>query len=107
MTAWGHPTAEGAFDCACQAIAEASRLRAGFDFISDVSQLASLSEACLPHVDRLMASLVTSRVGRVVRVCGPLPDIVLRLERHARAQGYTAHLATSLAEAEALLDGAR
>jgi hypothetical protein len=48
--------------------------------------------------------LVANGVGRVVRVCGPLPDIIVKLERHARSHGYAAHLATSVGEAEALLD---
>ena len=107
LTMSGHPNAKDAFDCASAAMAELSRLRAGFDVIVDVSGLASLSDICLPHVERLMAFLVTNGVGRVVRVCGPLPDVILRLERHARVQGYAAHLATSVAEAEALLDGGR
>jgi hypothetical protein len=107
VTASGHPTPEDVFDCVSAVMAEVSRLRAGFDLISDVSGLASLSDACMPHVDRLMAFLVTSHVGRVVRVCGSLPDVILKLERRARAQGYAAHLATSVAEAEALLDDAR
>ena len=107
LRAWGHPTPEGAFDCASAAIAELSRLRAGFDVISDVSGLASLPTDCMPHVDRLASFLVASQVGRVVRVCGPLPDVILQLERQARARGYAAHLATSVVEAEAMLDDTR
>jgi hypothetical protein len=41
----------------------------------------------MPHVDRLASFLVASKVGRVVRVCGPLPDVILQLERQARARG--------------------
>ena len=107
LKAWGHPTPEGVFDCASAAIAELSKLRAGFDVISDVSRLSSLPSGCLPQLDRLTSFLVQSRVGRVVRVCGPLPDVILTLERQARAKGYAAHLATSVAEAEALLDDSR
>jgi len=61
----------------------------------------------MPQVDRLTSYLVDNKMGRVVRVCGPLPDIILKLERQARAKGYAAHLATSVAEAEALLDERR
>lgn len=104
LKAWGHPTPEGVFDFASAAIAELSKLRAGFDVLSDVSGLSSLSSDCMPQVDRLTSFLVDNGVGRVVRVCGPLPDIILKLERQARAKGYAAHLATSVAEAEALLD---
>jgi hypothetical protein len=107
LRAWGHPTPEGAFDCVSATIAEASKLRAGFDVISDVSGLASLSSECMPHVDRLASFLVSSQVGRVVRVCGPLPDVILKLERQGRARGYAAHLATSVVEAEAMLDDTR
>jgi hypothetical protein len=107
LKAWGHPTAEGAFACASAAMTELSRLRAGYDVISDVSGLSSLSNRCMPQVDRLTSFLVASQVGRVVRVCGPLPEIIVKLERKARASGYSAHLATSVAEAEALLDDTR
>jgi hypothetical protein len=107
LKVWGHPTPEGAFDCASLAIAELSKLRPGFDVLSDVSGLSSLPNACMQHVDRLTSFLSANKVGRVVRVCGPLPDIILKLERQARAKGYAAHLATSVEEAEALLDGAR
>lgn len=104
LRASGHPTPEGVFDFASSAITELSWLREGFDVISDVSGLNSLSSECMVHVDRLMSFLVDNKVGRVVRVCGPLPDIILKLERQARAKGYAAHLATSVEEAEALLD---
>lgn len=107
LRAWGHPTPAGAFDCASAAIVEVSKLRAGFDVISDVSGLSSLPSECLPQLDRLTSSLVENRVGRVVRVCGPLPEVILTLERQARAKGYAAHLATSVEEAEALLDDTR
>jgi hypothetical protein len=107
LRAWGHATPPGAFDCASAAITELSKLGNGFDVISDVSGLASLSNDCMPQVDRLTSFLGKSRVGRVVRVCGPLPAIILKLERHARVKGYAAHLATSVVEAEALLDDSR
>jgi hypothetical protein len=107
LRAWGHATPVGAFDCASAAITELSKLGNGFDVISDVSGLSSLSSDCMPHVDRLTSFLGGSRLGRVVRVCGPLPDIILKLERQARAKGYAAHLATSVVEAEALLDDGR
>ncbi len=107
VTLWGHPTPQEAFACASAAIAALSKLRAGFDVISDVSGVTSLSDSCMPHLERLQSYLVSSEVGRVVRVCGPLPDVILKLERQARAQGYAAHLATSVAEAEAMLDGER
>jgi hypothetical protein len=104
LRAWGHPTPEGIFDFASAAIVELSKLRAGFDVVSDVSGLSSLSCDCMPQVDRLTTFLADNHVGRVVRVCGPLPDIILKLERQARVRGYAAHLATSVEEAEALLD---
>lgn len=107
LRAWGHPTPASVFDFASAAIAEMSKLRAGFDVVSDVSGLSSLPNDCMPQVDRLTSFLVDNGVGRVVRVCGPLPDIILKLERQARAKGYAAHLATSVAEAEALLDYSR
>jgi hypothetical protein len=107
LRAWGHPTPEGTFSCVSACIAELSKLRAGFDVLSDVSRLSSLPSGCLPQLERLMSFLVESRVGRVVRVCGPLPDVILKLERQARAKGYAAHLATSVVEAEALLDDSR
>jgi hypothetical protein len=107
LKAWGHPTPNGAFECASAAIVELSRFGEGFDIISDVSGLSSLPSPCLLHIDRLTSFVGKSRVGRVVRVCGPLPDVILKLERQARASGYAAHLATSVNEAEALLDDKR
>jgi hypothetical protein len=61
----------------------------------------------MPQVDRLTSFLVATQLGRVVRVCGPLPEVILKLERQSRAQGYAAHLATSVVEAEAMLDDTR
>ncbi len=107
VRAWGHPTPEEAFALASEAIEALSRLRAGFDVLADVSGLGSLPDGCMPQVERLQSYFVRSEVGRVVRVCGALPDVVLKLERQARAAGYAAHLATSVAEAEALLDSPR
>ena len=104
LKAWGHPTPEEAFACASAVIAALGRLRAGFDVLADLSGLASLPDECMPHIKRLQSFLVANEVGRVVRVCGPLPDVILKLERQSRAQGYAAHLATSVAEAEALLE---
>ena len=107
LRAWGHPSPDGVFDCAAAVIAEGSKLRSGFDLVSDVSGLASLPDICLPQVERLSGLLLANGMGRVVRICGPLPDVIVKLERQARAKGYAAHLATSLAEAEALLDETR
>lgn len=107
LRAWGHPSPDHVFDCASAVMTEGSKLRAGFDLVSDVSGLASLPDTCMPEVERLSGFLVANGMGRVVRICGPLPDIIVKLERQARANGYAAHLATSLSEAEALLDETR
>jgi len=107
LRAWGDPTPADTFACVSAVIQALSKLRAGFDFLSDVSGLSSLPDDCMPELARLQAFLVSNEVRRVVRVCGPLPDVILKLERQARAHGYAAHLATSVAEAEALLDDAR
>lgn len=107
LRAWGDPTPADTFACVSAVIAALSKLRAGFDFLSDVSGLSSLPDDCMPELGRLQSFLVAAEVRRVVRVCGPLPDVILKLERQARANGYAAHLATSVAEAEALLDDAR
>ena len=107
LKASGHATPKEVFAFASAAIAAASKLRAGFDVLADLSGLASLPDDCMPHVERLQSFLMANGVGRVVRVCGPLPDVILKLERQSRANGYAAHLATSVAEAEALLDATR
>jgi hypothetical protein len=107
LRAWGHPTPEGVFDFTSATIAELSRLRAGFDVISDVSGLTSLPDGCMPQVDRLTSFLLATQVGRVVRVSGPLREVILQLEREARAKGYAAHLVASVVEAEAMLDDTR
>jgi hypothetical protein len=105
LKVWGHVSPDRVFDCASATITEASKLRPGFDAILDVSGLTSLPDSCLPHVARIDEFLVSSGVRRVVRVCGRLPELVVKLERQARTTGYSAHLATSMGEAEALLDG--
>ncbi len=107
LRAWGDPTPADTLACVSAVIAALSKLRAGFDFLSDVSGLSSLPDECMPELGRLQSFLVARQVSRVVRVCGPLPEVILKLERQARANGYAAHLATSVAEAEALLDDAR
>jgi hypothetical protein len=89
-----------------EAVAEADRLRGGFDIINDLSGFAPPSPEAAKPIKRAQAELVEMGVDRVVRVVDEeTSQVVVRaFDRRSKDVGYSGETAPSVAEAERLLE---
>ena len=81
-----------------------ARLKPGFDVISDVSRLGTLTNAAGPVVRRMATSLVEGGMRQMVRVVGSAPGGATSMARAVEGV-YTARVASSKADAARILDG--
>jgi hypothetical protein len=81
-----------------------TRLRPGFDVISDVSGLGTLTAAAVPYVRRLVTALVEAGMRQMVRVVGSSPAGAVNVARAVEGLSV-ARVVASTQEAERLLDG--
>lgn len=88
-------------------IAEASKLRPGFDAINDITTFEPVSPEGTAEMVRAQQFVKTHGVRRIIRI-QPQPSLGgLQLRRKAKEIGYEADTATSIEEAEKLLDQAQ
>ena len=105
-TLWGHVSDAEAREIGDRMVHDlTTRLRPGFDLISDVSRAEPMSEFGLGQLKRIMETALRHRIRRVVRVVGRSAHTTLQFERVSRELGYAAYLCFSLEEAERVLDG--
>ena len=93
-----------ALDAAASVLDAATRLRPGYGLVNDVSSLQGLSAFGWEEMVRVVRAFRDGGCARVVRVVGRSARATLFLERIARRMGYSANLAFSREEADALLD---
>lgn len=98
---------EQARSAADQTIAEARKLKPGFDIINDISRASPFVEKSAQEVERAQAFMKQQGVGRIVRIVNPerLASKV-QFDLQGREAGYEkqSEVAHSLEEAERLLD---
>ena len=89
-----------------ESVEQAERLRDGFDIITDLSGFKPPSPEAAEPIKRAQSELKEMGVDRVVRVVDDeTNDIVLHaFERRSTDVGYSGESASSVAEAERLLD---
>ncbi len=84
-------------------IAEAKKLRPGFDIINDISTVKATSEQGVLELLRCQVFLKERGMGRVIRVVPELSVGSLQIARTSKQAGYEADTATSIEEAEEML----
>jgi len=89
-----------------EAVDEANRLREGFDIINDLSGFAPPSPEAAKPIKRAQGELVEFGVDRVVRVVDEdTSQVVVRaFDRRSKDVGYSGETASSVTEAERMLD---
>ena len=86
-------------------ISEASKLKPGFDVINDVSNFKPTSPRGADEIKRGQTFLQQHGLRRLIRVSGDAVLAAAQFDRQAKASGYTADTAVTVAEAERMLDG--
>ncbi len=84
-------------------IAEAKKLRPGFDIINDISTVKATSEQGVLELLRCQVFLKERGMGRVIRVVPELTVGSLQIARTSKQAGYEADTARSIEEAEEML----
>lgn len=103
ITLSGRVTADQVLQGAEEALRAGERLRPPFDVLSDVSRVEVFEPDAMTAFERGVQAAIRLGVRRVVRVVGRQTNVAVLLEKQARRNGYSAHLAFSREEAEALL----
>ena len=89
------------------ALREASKLKAGFGIVCDISHCDILAENVRQELERFMKELKELNKGTEVRVVNPVtPMVSLQWQRSSWKAGYTAENVTSMRDAERKLDEA-
>ena len=93
-------------DAADASVAEAESLRDGFDIINDLSGFKPPSPEAAEPIKRAQGELKEMGVDRVIRVTDEeTNDVVVHaFERRSRDVGYSGESASSVEEAERLLE---
>ncbi len=99
----GFIPAEEAKDAADVTIAEAKKLRPGFDIINDISTAKATSEQGVMELLRCQTFLKERGVGRVIRVVPETTVGSMQIARTSRQAGYDADIASTMEEAESML----
>jgi hypothetical protein len=86
-------------------IAEASKLKPGFDVINDISQFKPASPKGAEEIKRAQLFIKQHGVKRVIRIVGDAVITQAQFSRQEKEVGYNADTAATLAEAEKILDG--
>ena len=102
----GFMTDEQAVMVADQIIAEIQKLRPGFTVINDISGLKPASPIATEHLRRAQEASARRGHGRIIRIVGDQALTQMQWNRTLKAssQGAAAEVATTLAEAERMLD---
>ena len=85
-------------------IAEASKLMPGFDIINDISTVKPASPHGVTELLRCQTFLRDRGIGRVIRVVPKLSVGAMQISRTGKEAGYDADTATSIEEAEKMLE---
>ncbi len=85
------------------AIAEAKKLRPGFDVINDISTVKATSEQGVMELLRCQTFLKERGVGRVIRVVPEVTVGSMQIARTSKQAGYEADTARTIEEAEEML----
>ena len=86
-------------------IAEATKLKAGFDVINDISQFKPASPKGADEIKRAQLFVKQHGVKRVIRIVGDAVITQAQFSRQEKEAGYNADTAATLADAEKILDG--
>lgn len=86
-------------------IAEASKLKPGFDVINDISQFKPATPKGADEIKRTQLFVKQHGVKRVIRIVGDAVITQAQFSRQEKEAGYNADTAATLTEAEKILDG--
>ncbi len=86
-------------------ISEASKLKPGFDVINDISNFKPASPKGAEEIKRAQIFVKQNGVKRVIRVVGEAVLAQAQFDRQSKGSGLTADTATTVADAERILDG--
>jgi hypothetical protein len=86
--------------------AAVAQLKPGFDVITDISDYKTAKPEIAQAIQRMQVYLKESGMRRVVRIVSDQNVITkMQFKRTSDSAGYAAEMATSVEEADALLDG--
>lgn len=86
-------------------IAEAKKLKPGFDVINDISEFKPATPKGADEIKRAQIFVKENGVRKVIRVVGEAVLTQAQFDRQGKSAGYAADTASTVAEAEKILDG--
>jgi hypothetical protein len=87
-----------------QTIEMVKKMHKGFTVVTDISQFRPMTKLGVDEVKRVALFCAQSGMKATARVVGISPTALQQFQRVAKENSYTAYTATTVAEAEALLD---
>ncbi|MDD5095629.1 MAG: hypothetical protein PHV74_14820 [Dehalococcoidia bacterium] len=100
----GFFTDEEAKETADRSIAAMKKLKPGFDIITDGSELKALTPQGTNDIERVMKIAAELGVGRTVRVVGDKVSVMQLRRKEREAGAHEAPIASSIEEADRMLD---
>jgi hypothetical protein len=85
-------------------VQEVKKLKPGFDVINDISRFKPTTPQGAEEMTRAQQSLQAAGVGRIIRIVESASLSEMQFTRTAKEAGYAAETATSVEEAEKMLD---
>src|SRR5690349_19242184 len=88
-----------------QTIEQVKKLRKGFTILTDISKFRPMTKQGVEEVKRVGLFCAANGMKATARVIGISPTAHQQFQRVAKENGYTAYTATSVDEAESMLEG--
>jgi hypothetical protein len=85
-------------------IAEATKLKAGFGVVNDISEFKPASPKGADEIKRAQLFVKQHGVGRVIRVVGQASLTQSQFDRQGKDAGLQAEVAATVADADRMLD---
>jgi len=104
LTLSGFFTLDEAKACGDQAVAATSKLKSGYDVITDISTFKPGTQEVAKDIERVQAHFKSTGARRGVRVVGENAASSMQFARISTQVGFTSCNVATIAEAEKLLD---
>jgi hypothetical protein len=104
LTLTGFFTAEESKACGDQTVAATTKLKPGYDVITDISAFKPGTQEVAKDIERVQAHFKSTGARRGVRVVGGNAASSMQFSRLATQAGFTSCNAATMEEAEKILD---
>ncbi len=95
---------EEAKEAVDRVISESNKLKPGFDIINDILNFKPVSQEAGEQVLRAQKHVVQKGANRIIRIVDKKTITNLQFNRRSKEAGYIAEVASSIKEAEKMLD---